>query len=192
VKYLILSRSILAASFLALSACGNPNVPVESTPVGGDSSQTDSPADVASMKAPIEVEGAFIRPPFPGREIATGYFDVTNHGADDRLISASSPVSDAIEIHTNRVENGVMQMRRVDGVDLPSGETVSFKPGGYHLMMFATFIPESAEAVAVTLNYEKADPMTFMVPLGTPVEEMKMDMEDGHKMKKEMDHGAEH
>ena len=105
-------------------------------------------------------------PPFPGRDISAGYFEITNHGHhDDRLIAASSPVSESVEIHTHNEEDGVMKMRRVEGVDLPAGQSVVFKPGGYHLMFFGTALKEGQTDVSVTLTYETAPPVTIIVPL---------------------------
>jgi len=116
----------------------------------------------------IKVSSAYVTPPFPGRDVAGGFFQITNHGADDRLVSAASSISDAVEIHTHIEENGVMKMRKVDGVDLAKGETIAFQPGSYHLMMYGANIPEGTETVSVTLTYENADSMTLEVPLGEP------------------------
>lgn len=175
-KYLI-----LAASALALSACGNPSGAAENN----QTAEELATSDVATEKG-IEINSAFIRPPFPGRDIAAGFFNVTNSGTEDRLIAASSPFSASIEIHTHLMEDGVMKMRKVDGVELPTGETVRFEPGSYHLMMFGTEVPEGTKEVSVTLTYEKADPTTLMMPLDLPEENMGMKMEKG------MDHGSGH
>ena len=114
----------------------------------------------------IVISAARVLPPFPGRDISAGYFEITNHSAsNDRLIAASSPVSESVEIHTHKEEGGVMKMRRVDGVELPAGESVLFKPGGYHLMFFKTALAEGQSDVAVTLTYETAPPVTIIVPL---------------------------
>lgn len=176
-KYLI-----LAASVLALSACGNPDTPTGEAAPGAntqmDSSSSDSSmADSESTQASMVVNSAFIRPPLPGRDIAAGFMDITNSGANDRLVSVKSPVSESVEIHNNLMEDGVMKMRKVEGIDLPAQQTTRLKPGGYHIMMFGAAIPDGAEAISLTLNYEKAEPMTLMVPLGEPGPEM--DMKDG-------------
>jgi copper(I)-binding protein len=149
---------------LILTACGNHS----------EMSHSEKPAtgmahDMDHAKAQgIEISNGFVRPPLPGRDIAAGFFSVTNHGADDRLISATSPISENVEIHTHTNDNGVMKMRQVSGVDLLAGETVEFKPGSFHLMMYAADINENTEDVAVTLNYEKADSVTLILPLGEP------------------------
>lgn len=157
---------LCVASFL--SACGNHD--------DMSHSEKHEKASAHMPKKGIEVSNGFIRPPLPGRDIAAGFFSITNHGADDRLVSAISPISDSVEIHTHTNENGVMKMRQIDGVDLASGETVEFKPGSFHLMMYGATIKDGTEDVAVTLTYEKADPVTLILPLGEP----KMESHSGH------------
>jgi len=178
-KQLILTPFVMAITAFGLGACDNAADHAET-----DHSNADHSAASHSEEVGIDVSSAFIRPPLPGRDVAAAYFDLSNTGNSDRLISAASSISDAVEIHTHTMEDGVMKMRRVDGVDLPAGETVSFEPGSYHLMMFGANIAEGTEEVSVTLTYEKAEPVTLMVPLGEPNE--KMDMENGE------DHGSGH
>jgi len=124
-----------------------------------------------NMSKGIEISSAYVMPPFPGKDIAGGFFEITNHGADDRLIAASSPVSEQVEIHTHLNEGGVMKMRKIDGVNLPKGETIAFRPGSYHLMMFGANIPEGTEDIALTLTYENAEAVTMIVPIGEPDDE---------------------
>jgi len=114
----------------------------------------------------IVISSARVLPPFPGRDTAAGYFEITNHGDKaDRLVSASSPISASVEIHNHIEEDGVMKMRRVKGVELSPGETVVFKPGSYHLMMFKTELAEGQDDVSITLTYEKSEPMTLIVDI---------------------------
>jgi len=118
------------------------------------------------MDEGIVISSARVRPPLPGRDIAAAYMSVTNHSkTDDKIISASSPVSGHIEIHTHLNEDGVMKMRQVQGVEIKAGETVDFKPGGYHLMMFGVDMGKDQEDIAVTLNYENSPSVTLIVPL---------------------------
>ena len=151
---------ILATSALTLISCG-----------GHEGHNKD---DMAShemgnhhaMEAGIEVSSAYVQPPFPGRDVAAGFFKLTNMGDDDKLLSVSSPISETVEIHNHIEDNGVMKMRKVDLVNLPKGETVEFKPGSFHIMMFGADIPENATDVSLTLTYETSDPVTLIVPIG--------------------------
>ena len=126
--------------------------------------ESDHTANQAHQSAEgIVISSARVLPPFPGRDTSAGYFEIVNHGSQaDKLIAASSPVSEVIEIHNHIEEDGVMKMRRVDGIDLPPGEKVIFKPGSYHLMMFKTNLPEGETSIPLTLNYQNADPVTLI------------------------------
>ncbi len=117
------------------------------------------------MTEGIVISSARVLPPFPGKDTAAGYFKITNHGAADKLVSVTSPISGAVEIHNHLEEDGVMKMRRVDGVDLAAGAAVEFRPGSYHLMMFKAALPDTQDEVSLTLNYENAPSVTIIVPV---------------------------
>lgn len=104
----------------------------------------------------LSITETLINPPLAGRDVAAGYFMGVSAGQDDRLISASADFADATEVHTHLMEDGVMKMREVEAVEFPDGETVTFKRGGYHLMMFGANIPEGARELPITLTFEKA------------------------------------
>ena len=118
------------------------------------------------MDEGIVISSARVLPPFPGRDTAAGYMSLTNHSkTDDKLVSVSSPISGAVEIHSHIEENGVMKMRQVPGITLKAGETVELKPGSFHLMMFKANLPDDQTDVSLTLNYEKAPSVTMIVPV---------------------------
>ena len=119
----------------------------------------------------IVISDARVRPPLPGRTMAAGYFTLSNHGPADKLLSVSSPVSDRVELHTHLKEDGIMKMRRVDGVELPAGKDVVFKPGGYHVMFFGSTITPEDTDISLTLTFETADPVTLIAEINeTPQE----------------------
>jgi hypothetical protein len=84
------------------------------------------------------------------------------------------------------MEGSVMRMRRVeDGVQVPSGGQVEFKPGGYHVMLFGVRDPlEVGEEFPMTLTFEKAGTVEVTVMV-EPVSGPKADAHKGHTM----DHG---
>jgi copper(I)-binding protein len=56
---------------------------------------------------------------------------------------------------------GAMTMKPVDGIDLPAGEPVQLKPGGYHVMLLDLAQPlEAGQQIEVTLTFEKAGKQT--------------------------------
>lgn len=133
------------------------------------------------MDEGIVISSARVLPPFPGRDTAAGYFSITNHGkVDDKLVSVTSPISGAVEIHNHIEEEGVMKMRQVDGITLKAGETVELKPGSYHLMMFKANLAEDQSDVSLTLNYENAPSVTMIVPIEGRGDDKKRDDHSGH------------
>lgn len=81
----------------------------------------------------VQVANPWIRATAPGQKVAGGFMDLTA-SADMRLTSASSPACGRVELHTMRMDSGVMVMRPVPDIPLPKGQTVSLKPGGLHIM----------------------------------------------------------
>jgi copper(I)-binding protein len=78
--------------------------------------------------------------------------------APDRLVGGSTEIAGKFEIHEMSMDNGVMKMRPVSGgVEIKPGQTVEFKPGGYHLMFVGITQPvEQGKRVKGTLQFEKA------------------------------------
>lgn len=157
-------KHLFLAVCLCLAACS-----AENAPVAGPSGHA------MSMEKGIVISNARMRAPLPGRDIAAAYFHIQNNGEADQLVSITSPVSPRIELHTHLNDNGVMRMRRVEGVDLPAGEAVMFKPGGLHAMMFDVALEEGADEVALTLNYKSAPSVTVIATIGMDIDKPKMD-----------------
>ncbi|MBS0248532.1 MAG: copper chaperone PCu(A)C [Proteobacteria bacterium] len=94
-----------------------------------------------------------------GAPVGGGYLTITNTGtAPDRLIGGSVPVSSGFEIHEMTMDNGVMKMRMLPkGLEIKPGETITLKPGGYHLMF--TGLKDQLKqggSFKGTLQFEKA------------------------------------
>ena len=84
----------------------------------------------------IEITNVWARATPNGAKVAGGFFTIVNHGKEaDRLVSLSSELSDKAQIHSMEMADGVMKMRhQADGVVIPAGGTVEFKPGSFHVM----------------------------------------------------------
>jgi len=93
---------------------------------------------------------------------------LTNNGADDRLVSATSDRAGSVEFHEMKMDGGVMQMRELpNGVTLPAKATVELKPGGYHVMFMNVTQPfKEGEMIKATLVFEKAGPVDVEFSVG--------------------------
>jgi len=89
---------------------------------------------------------------------ASGAFMTLTSARDARLVEASSPVAGVVEIHEMAMQNNVMRMRAVGGLDLPAGKAVELKPGGYHVMLMELKAPlKAGDTVPIRLVFEGAD-----------------------------------
>lgn len=91
----------------------------------------------------------------PASSVTALYFDVRNPGEADRLIGARTDIASA-SIHRSYLEDNQMHMESISGVDIESGETVSFEPGGYHVMLMEVEPVGAGQTVIVILEFEKA------------------------------------
>lgn len=107
----------------------------------------------------IVIEHPWSRATPAGAKVGGGYFVLHNKGEADRLVSVSAPsISDKVQLHEMATVDGVMKMRPLpDGVAVPAGGEVAFKPGGYHVMFVDLKQPlKKGDKVKATLTFEKA------------------------------------
>lgn len=103
----------------------------------------------------VTVEEAWTRAAGQGATGA-GYMTLRSPSGD-RLLSASSPLSPRVELHTHLRDGDVMRMRPVDSIAIPAGAEVRLQPGGLHLMLYDLARPLApGERVPVTLRFERA------------------------------------
>src|SRR5665811_112906 len=83
---------------------------------------------------------------------------IKNNGTTpDRLIGGSFDVAETFELHAMVMENGIAKMRELKGVEIKSGQTIEFKPGGSHVMFVNLKHPLSkGEHIKGTLIFEHA------------------------------------
>lgn len=101
------------------------------------------------MSDVLAVQDAYVRAPIPGNSMTAVYLTLSNYSDSARtLTEVSAPWATKIEIHTHDVVNGVMRMRQVDKLEIPSDDSVQLEPGGLHLMVFGVdaSLAESSEA----------------------------------------------
>lgn len=116
----------------------------------------------------LEIDSPWSRAIPKGAKVAAGYMTIRNTGTTpDRLVSASTPVADKMEIHEVTMNNGVMKMRPLgDGVEIEPGATVELNPSSLHFMIMNVKQPiEKGKPFVASLTFEKAGTVNveFMV-----------------------------
>jgi len=105
------------AAAAMLAACGAPTTPAAET-------------------STIEISGLYIVDPASGRDVASGGMKLTATGGDYTLTDVTTDHAARVEMHDMAMNEGVMQMRQKDSFTVAAGETLEFKSGGAHLMLF--------------------------------------------------------
>jgi len=117
----------------------------------------------------VKVEGAWARATVPG-QMGTGAFMNITAKSGTRLVGVSSPAAGVAEVHEMKLENDIMKMRAMSGLDLPAGQTVQLKPGGYHLMLMdLKQALDVGSKVPLTLTFKDTKGVQSKLELSLPV-----------------------
>ena len=111
-----------------------------------------------SAEEVIRLERAWARATPPGTPVAAAYLVIDNRGPrSDRLLSASSPSAEKVEVHATVHDGDVARMRKVDPLHVAAGERLVLEPGGMHLMLIGLRKPlTEGELIPIVLDFEVA------------------------------------
>ena len=103
---------------------------------------------------------------------AGGYMILQNNGdADATLTGAASSACGTLMLHKSEDSSGMAMMVGVPSVMVPAHGSVSFMPGGYHLMCMQPKM-KIGEQVPVVLSFQDGSSLTVIMPVygpsGTP------------------------
>lgn len=114
----------------------------------------------------LKIENPQARATVPAQKMSGGFLKIENKGGADKLLSASSPASKTMELHTMTMDGNVMKMREVKTIEVPANGSVELKPGGLHLMFMDIKAPfKAGESVPVKLKFQKAGEVEIKVPV---------------------------
>ncbi len=151
----------LGLCLLALTACKpaekSTTTVSHATDINGKVTQSSLTLTDAAMRAVL------------GNNTTTAaYVTIKNNGATpDRLIGASCACATSTTLHSMVMSGDMMMMQEEKaGFVIKAGETVTFAPGGNHIMLEGlTTHPKAGEKVDIVLNFEKAGAITLSVPV---------------------------
>ena len=121
-----------------------------------------------AQDASLSVQEPWVRASVPNQH-ATGAFMRLTSTAPARLVAVESPAARNVEIHEMAMQDNVMKMRQVAGIDLPAGQAVALAPGGNHLMLIGLNVPLVAgETAPLTLRFDNAPEITVQARIRQP------------------------
>ncbi|MBA16484.1 MAG: hypothetical protein CMN73_09020 [Sphingomonas sp.] len=112
----------------------------------------------------LEVKDAWVKLPAVSENPGAAYFTITGGGEDSTLVGVTAPFAVRAEMHESMKMDGqmanMMTMKPVTEVQVPAGETITFAPGGKHVMVY-DIGPEvkSGDTVPLRLSFAGRDPI---------------------------------
>lgn len=125
----------------------------------GSSGLAAAPADTARG---LQIAQPVLRVASPVSKTGAGYMAITNRGRSaDRLLAVTTTASTRADLHGTISIGAVTQMRaQSGGVPIRAGATVTFAPGGLHVMFIGLKTPMPAGGLLrARLIFEKARPI---------------------------------
>ena len=123
----------------------------------------------------IKVSQVWTRVTPPASKVAGGFMTITNTGTEpDTLTGGTALIAARLEVHEMAIDGGVMKMRELrPGLVIKPGETVTLKPGSFHVMFMDLKEPlAQGKSIKGTLVFQKAGTIEIeykVEPFGTRV-----------------------
>lgn len=129
----------------------------------------------SALYAEIAVEGAYVRAVAPGQMVSAAFMTLHNPAEEEMtLVSATSDIAEAVELHSHVHKDGVMSMRQVENIAIPAAGSVALQPGGYHIMLIGLTRDLTADQpVAMTLQFADGSQQTLNLPVKKVIDGLK-------------------
>ena len=100
------------------------------------------------------VSNVWIKTTIPGSTVSAAYMQIKS-AVPLKLVKAESSVAGIVEIHDMKMNDGVMEMKALDMLEVPVGKTIELKPGGVHVMLMRLKKPiHRGDKIPLTLTFE--------------------------------------
>ena len=130
----------------------------------------------ARVAMPI-ISEVWVKTTVPGGTVSAAYMHIKS-ATPLKLVKAESTIAGIVEIHDMKLNDGVMQMKALDAVDVPVGKLVELKPGGMHIMLMKVKKPITpGDKVPLTLTFVDAGKKPVVVRFDAIAKE---NMASGH------------
>ncbi len=99
----------------------------------------------------------------PGMTAGAAFMTISMPGGD-RLTGASSPICESVEIHSMTEDDGIMRMRKEEGLDISATDGLTLAPNGNHLMLLGLKEPlKAGTEFPITLTFKNSPPTTVNI-----------------------------
>lgn len=111
------------------------------------------------------ITDAWVKTSTPGGSVSAAYMNIKS-ATPLKLVKAESPVAGMVEIHEMKMNDGVMEMKALDAVNVPVDKLVKLAPGGVHVMLMQVKKPiKKGDKVPMVLTFEDEAKKPLIVTL---------------------------
>lgn len=124
--------------------------------------------------ADLLLESGYVRGLPPGQNNTAAFLTLKNTGKKTIWITAAaSDVAASAELHQHSMSaTGVMSMSAVAEISIPAGQSFTFAPGGYHIMLLGLHHPlRSGDQVQLSLNAGDGTRFNYSLPVVSVLDE---------------------
>ena len=107
----------------------------------------------------LEIENYWLRDAPPNASMRAAYGKLINPTDKDmHLVAAYSPAFQMTEIHKTIITDGIARMVHQPEIIIKQGDSVSFKPGGLHIMLMQPIIKYAlGDQIKINFIYQQGD-----------------------------------
>ena len=113
----------------------------------------------------VEVDNFWVRE-VPAVSSVTAAFGILRAKEKTELVSVTANISETVEIHNSVSEDGVMRMKKLNGIALPADAEFELAPGGYHIMFIdLKKALKKGDVVDMTLHFSSGQSVFVQAPV---------------------------
>ena len=144
-------KKLIFISLLSLLlACNR----TEQAPKASATPEPSAATSQASQAQEVAISEAWVRATALGQSVGAAYMTLTSP-QDSTLVYVESAAANEVQIHSMRMDKGVMKMRMLEALPLKASTPEKLAPGGFHLMLFDLTKPLTAgEGVTFKLCFK--------------------------------------
>ena len=120
-----------------------------------------------SVFADLSVKNVYVPALPPGSMTFAAYFTISNDGVEAReLVGVESESFMGAHLHQTKLKDGVSSMMSIGSIVIKPGETITFEPGGLHVMMMKPVKDGMSKlSIPLVLLFKSGEKMEVSAPI---------------------------
>ena len=129
-----------------------------------------------AAESTLKLQDVWVREAPPSAKVMAAFLVIENSGKSDRkLLSVEAEGFNKVEMHQTMIHGKMTHMVPQKDLSIPAGESLTLKPGGYHLMLMKPLkVFKAGDKVSLRFKFKDGE----IVVQEAEVRRVKMGMDD--------------